>query len=179
MKVSPDRPVFIYALCDPDTNACRYIGQSCAPHHRLKQHKDWTTARRLVTWLIALTKAGKEPVLTILEETCGANSDEREVHWILHMDNLGADLLNDFKNPQVKRQKEAIKQAAREADEIIIRKKLKRAGIDNEDLVAFFVRFAEKQRTRASWATRRTYCQGDMFWFRKWSALNESLKPPP
>ena len=62
-------PVFIYTLCDPDTEIVRYIGRSLRPEKRYGDHlRDKTRTHRGV-WVRSLLAQGKKPLLRLLEET--------------------------------------------------------------------------------------------------------------
>lgn len=90
-----NRETTIYALCDPDTGAIRYIGKSVDVARRYKSHlsaRDYqhTPIRR---WVAKVKRAGKVPTLRVLE-VCGEDWVERERHWIAASRAAGADLLN-------------------------------------------------------------------------------------
>lgn len=74
-------PVTIYALCDPDSQALRYIGKANDPVRRLASHL--RDSRRLRTpiavWLRQLGAEGKRPLMIVLDDDCvGWESRERE-----------------------------------------------------------------------------------------------------
>jgi len=85
--------VWIYALCEPDTKAIRYIGQSIKPYQRLKDHeKTGTIGIRL--WIHNLKMAGKKPKILILEKADYKDRHKREFEWIQTALRAGEDLFN-------------------------------------------------------------------------------------
>lgn len=60
-----DVPVYIYALCEPDTGEIRYVGRSSNPRNRITSHRKWG-ATRVVLWLVELRARGLGPQLRIL-----------------------------------------------------------------------------------------------------------------
>lgn len=60
-------PAEIYALCDPDSGAIRYIGKANDSRKRLKSHLFETRRKSpLYDWIASLRTQGKTPVLTVL-----------------------------------------------------------------------------------------------------------------
>lgn len=86
--------VYIYALCDPDTEEVRYIGATKHIIQRVYEHL--YHARIPITrnekWLATLTR---EPVVLILEETDEKHRREVEQRWIAKYIADGARLVND------------------------------------------------------------------------------------
>lgn len=80
------KPVYVYALCDPDTAEVRYIGVSNHPRRRLSGHlKGWERFDSSSTknqWLDELAGQGKIPSLLILEQITGKTWQEAERYWI-------------------------------------------------------------------------------------------------
>lgn len=85
----------IYALCDPDTGAVRYIGQTCYPRRRKWLHCSSSNnrgMRKVNIWVRSLLDQGKKPAFSIIEET--TDLDARERYWIAQARELGVELLN-------------------------------------------------------------------------------------
>lgn len=96
---SNQRPVFIYALCDPGTANVRYIGKTVNPKTRLAQHllnRKNTTFRMnpCSQWLDSLKAQNMRPDMLILEETTETEWQIKESEWINRLIEQGADLLN-------------------------------------------------------------------------------------
>lgn len=87
----------IYALCDPDTTAVRYIGATrISPRIRYSQIKYGYKRGQFQdvgAWVWALIADDKEPLIVILEEGAqdGINGEKR---WIAAYRASGADLFN-------------------------------------------------------------------------------------
>lgn len=88
--------VFIYALNDPTTGRCRYVGKSVAPKDRLRGH-----IRRLGegrshknNWVKKLRARGLKPVLEILDEVPQTEWQFWEREYIRVFRAIGIDLLN-------------------------------------------------------------------------------------
>jgi hypothetical protein len=96
-----DRLVTIYALCEPDTAAPRYVGKTVDwLHRRYRAHIRDAQARRsrrrpVCKWIRELFGAGKQPLLVWLEYVRSPTDwQERENHWICRLRSEGHDLLN-------------------------------------------------------------------------------------
>lgn len=77
------KPVFIYALVDPECGAIRYIGKSIRPEGRLRDHMNDVSNCHRSHWLQSLKRRGLIPGLVILEEIRGAWPwQESERYWI-------------------------------------------------------------------------------------------------
>lgn len=85
----------IYALADPDTREIRYVGQTVVPGRRKWLHGSTSNNRgdrKVCAWVRDLLATGRKPLMVELETT--READSREVHWIAHMSETGARLLN-------------------------------------------------------------------------------------
>src|SRR3990167_6066075 len=86
--------VTIYALCDPDTGACRYVGKANDLAARLRNHR-FEIPRlhtRKVNWLRSL--GGREPLVKTLELASRDTWQEVERRWIAVMRASGARITN-------------------------------------------------------------------------------------
>lgn len=83
-----DHPATIYALCEPDTNEVRYIGQTLTPIDvRYRQHvrsSRWGYEKNAAKreWIAGLLANGEEPACVVLEVCQFWNVDAREQWWI-------------------------------------------------------------------------------------------------
>lgn len=94
-----ERPVYIYALCDPDTIAIRYVGKTVSPKTRVSSHMNNRNGTKYgmnprENWLDKLKSEGKRPLLIILEETNEQEWQEKEREWIDRLIAQGIALLN-------------------------------------------------------------------------------------
>lgn len=90
------KPVYIYALTDPDNNEVRYIGKTDNLKRRYEIHianvtGDDTYRKR---WITKLKEQGKKPRLEIIETVSQETWQEREKYWIEHYKSMGARLTN-------------------------------------------------------------------------------------
>jgi hypothetical protein len=89
-------PVYIYALLDPDTLECRYIGKSIRPVERVKDHMNDAGACHRVHWIQSLKSRGLVPDMVILERVSGEWPwQESERFWIAYGRSLGWPLTNN------------------------------------------------------------------------------------
>lgn len=80
------RPSAIYGLCDPITGRIRYVGKANDPVTRLAGHLRETRRRTPVyDWIAALRRAGRTPVLQIIEWCCFRDWEARERFWIAEL----------------------------------------------------------------------------------------------
>lgn len=80
---------FIYALCDPDKETCRYVGKADDPQRRYRNHlrlslrvESTEYATHVGRWIRKLRLAGKRPMLRILEWVFQSKWKEYEQWWI-------------------------------------------------------------------------------------------------
>lgn len=78
---------YIYALCCPDTEEVKYIGESKNVKTRFKVHlrdakHNNNPSRVKENWIINLLENNKKPILKIIEKCNGDNYQERERYWI-------------------------------------------------------------------------------------------------
>lgn len=85
---------WIYALCEPDDGAIRYVGKCEKPKKRLVAHINESGDTAKHVWLSSLKSQGKNPLVLLIEEVCNENWQEREMFWISHYRGLGFDLTN-------------------------------------------------------------------------------------
>lgn len=85
----------IYALIDPLSLECKYIGKSKEVNKRYRYHCTVPNKNnaRLRAWVNKLKQYGGVPVLCILEETAD-NINLAEIFWIAYFKFIGAKLLN-------------------------------------------------------------------------------------
>lgn len=90
------KTTFIYALNDPISGKCRYIGKSDAPKKRVKGHL--SRAKQLKThrdaWISGLLKVGLRPVVEILDEVPEYQWEFWEREYIRVFTAIGFDLTN-------------------------------------------------------------------------------------
>ncbi|MHA1754893.1 MAG: GIY-YIG nuclease family protein [Candidatus Odinarchaeia archaeon] len=89
---------YIYALMDSISGEVRYVGKADQPQRRLR-YKHLSKSELSVdtpksSWIKSLLANKKFPKLKILEKVRKEAWQEREVYWIAHYKNLGADLTN-------------------------------------------------------------------------------------
>lgn len=87
----------IYALLDPRTMECRYVGKADDVQKRLRGHLHPSHLKykwHKVQWLLQLKDAGLIPDIEILEVVTKDTWIEAEVWWIAYMKYLGANLTN-------------------------------------------------------------------------------------
>lgn len=88
--------VTIYALCDPDSLAVRYVGKANDMRSRIRQHRWEAKSSKLhtrkVNWLRSLK--GREPVIMILAVVKHEEWEKSERYWITEMRNRGCALTN-------------------------------------------------------------------------------------
>lgn len=88
--------VTIYALCDPDTLAVRYVGKANDLAVRMRNHRFEVRNKRFrtrkVNWLRSLK--GRDPVVVVLDTVAYEGWEEVERRWIAEMRSRGCDLTN-------------------------------------------------------------------------------------
>ena len=91
------KPVYIYALLDPEARLVRYVGKSTQPHKRLRQHILSARRggdRRICRWIRSLLERGLLPQMLILERAMQDSWESAEQYWITAFREDGADLTN-------------------------------------------------------------------------------------
>jgi hypothetical protein len=96
---------YVYALLDPNTGVCRYVGQTAnLPKDRYASHiyeslnkkqKGYRTHKS--KWIRALDKKGAVPELKVLTELVDQPQevlDECEIYWIKYFNDIGCKLTN-------------------------------------------------------------------------------------
>ena len=91
--------VSVYALCEPDGQTVRYVGQTLYPlRHRLNNHvADAISGKSnpvLSRWINGLQSNGQKPTIILLEECKPTNAIKVETTWIALCQEEGCDLLN-------------------------------------------------------------------------------------
>ena len=79
------KPVYIYALVDPEDNSVFYIGKSENPKSRLSAHLALSKTdnnRHKKNKIAKIKRLGNEPSLVILEKCCADDWKEKERKWI-------------------------------------------------------------------------------------------------
>lgn len=89
---------YIYAMCDPDTQQVKYIGQATSPKDRCDGHV-WESRHPShkslkCVWIRQLASEGKRPMLKILLKVSMACAIEYEKIMIIHYKKSGANLVN-------------------------------------------------------------------------------------
>lgn len=99
-------PRWVYALVDPRNSRVRYIGCSCNPETRIKDHMSTViglvptllslhdSPTPVYTWLFHLHQNGERPLLALIEQCPADVWRERENYWITKLNEAGADLTN-------------------------------------------------------------------------------------
>lgn len=94
----PRMMVTIYALVDPLTQFCRYVGKTKGPlATRVRGHLSDAKRHPSVPrfrWINALRKAGAAPVAVELEQVPAEEWQDAEQFWIQNMRAMGSPLLN-------------------------------------------------------------------------------------
>lgn len=99
----PEQEIYIYGLCDPDTDEIRYIGLSTCGFKRLLDHysncykrSNRGTLSRSKMWIKSLKDANRvfKPIYLEYFDKDGPHVDEAEMFWISYFKMLGSDLVN-------------------------------------------------------------------------------------
>lgn len=92
------KTTFIYALNDPETGECRYIGKADDPHARLYNHlrEGHYTKKSChrTNWIKSRLARGLKPLLEILQEVPKIEWELWERVWIKASNKIGMDLTN-------------------------------------------------------------------------------------
>lgn len=93
-------PVYIYALCEPETLSVRYIGQTSNLYSRIQRHKvQCGENQRKEAWIKAIYDDGKRPTVVVLDMLIDPRAAaDAEIKWIEHYRQQGADLFNTKQN---------------------------------------------------------------------------------
>src|SRR5438105_124665 len=90
---------YIYTLNDPRTDEVRYVGKTCNPEQRRKQHLPpaYNTSEEKRLWLLELRALGFQPLMVIVEQVEDAkDASWRETYWRHHFMEAGARLTNSI-----------------------------------------------------------------------------------
>lgn len=99
----PIKDIFIYGLCDPDTNELKYIGLSTVGFKRLKDHYETcyklskkSTLTNVKIWIKTLKQQNKifKPIYLEYFDIDSIHVDEAEKFWISYFRSIGSALLN-------------------------------------------------------------------------------------
>lgn len=99
----PEKKIYIYGLCDPDTNELRYIGLTTIGFKRMIRHWNDCYIRSnqghfsaIKNWVRSLKKQNKifKPIYLEYFEKDNLNVDEAEIFWISYFKMIGCRLLN-------------------------------------------------------------------------------------
>lgn len=95
----PEKDIFIYGLCDPDTYELKYIGLATIGFNRIISHYRCGTGKkptRVKSWIKNLRNQSKIFKLIYLEyfDTDGPHVDEAEIFWIAYFKSIGSELIN-------------------------------------------------------------------------------------
>jgi hypothetical protein len=88
--------ITVYALCEPDTDEIRYIGQTADLKGRMVTHLCPSPAQNggRFDWIRELKSKGLAPTVRVLEEVEPEQALTREAYWISHYQEQGAPLFN-------------------------------------------------------------------------------------
>ena len=87
--------IVIYALIDPRTQQCRYVGKTSRLKQRLQDHTTIKGKTLRYRWAMELKHLSLSPEAVVLEDTTDKERwQEYEQFWIAYMMFLGADLTN-------------------------------------------------------------------------------------
>ena len=107
---------YIYTLSHPTTNEVRYVGKTINIKRRYKQHLYDKLHSYKASWVKSLRNENLKPILTIIEECCDENWEDRERYWITQFDNLtntkqGGNGGDDYKRVTTEETRDKLRQA--------------------------------------------------------------------
>ncbi len=98
MQRAPVGFTHIYVLIDPRSGLVRYVGRSVSPHLRISGHiadaKNMRDVANKGKWLRSLLKAGKRPIVAIVDTVPESLRDEHEIWWVAAYRRQGVRLVN-------------------------------------------------------------------------------------
>ena len=139
---SSNVPVYIYGLCDPETDEIRYIGKSIRPVERLQNHMNERSNCHRSHWLQSLKSRGLMPTMVILEELIGEWPwQEAERYWIARGRRIGWRLTNNTSGgdgapdlpPETRTRMAAVWKGRKHSPETTAKLRLMRKGIRHTD----------------------------------------------
>lgn len=86
--------VYIYALCDPITEAVKYIGKTKDLNQRYSNHLRRNEHNRKSRWIQGLKKKGLKPILIVLDYVPVSDWDFWEQHYVFLYRSWGFNLHN-------------------------------------------------------------------------------------
>jgi predicted GIY-YIG superfamily endonuclease len=85
----------VYVLVDPRDDTVRYVGITRDPDKRRAQHRSPSAANwRMAEWKLELAKAGKRPLMAVVDSAPSGRHLLREAQWMRYYRKRGFGLLN-------------------------------------------------------------------------------------
>lgn len=89
----------VYVLVDPRDDTVRYVGITRDPDKRRRSHKGpGSTNQRMAEWKVELAKAGKSPLMAVVDSSTADYRLTKEALWIRYYRAQGFRLLNQNAN---------------------------------------------------------------------------------